>query len=237
MLAGAGINETVTVMLSNTICDTPHIGNRVANKDSRVDKGFAVRSAGSLTGALVSNHVPTPTHVIRRSMINPSLNTRSVERNMVSFVFTFVLLVVCVMLVCGFVPKVVTGYTLLIGLFFALKVLASFRTTLAVPNVTNVILTLNVTISTGILVCREAGRRLHGNGRLGRTVRLNCDGTFSTVFSSGLASVVANVVLCMFNANPVEKFTAALVVNVYYSFFATICLAHLMCRGHLGGSG
>lgn len=210
---------------------------RVANNGSVVANGFAPRRSGSLTGILGSNGVPTPTRVMRRSVMNPSLNRRSVGTNMFSFIITLVLLVVCVYTVCKFVPNVVTGNTLFLGFFFALNVLSSFRTTLAVSNVTNVILSLNVTMSTGMLVCRHAGRRLHDNGNMGGTLTSNCSGTFSTVFSSGLASVVANVVLFGFNANPVHNFTAALVVNVLYSFFATMFVAHVICRRFVGGSG
>ncbi len=224
------MNGPVTVTLSNCVCDTPGMVGRVANNRSRVANRFAPRSAGSLTGILGSNGVPTPTGVVRRSVMKPSLNRGSVGRNVVSFTLTFITLVVCVYTVCNFVPNVITGNTLVLGFFFALNVLTSFRTTLAVSNVTNVILALNVTISTGILVCRHAGRRLHTNGAMGRTLASNCGGTFSTVFSSGVASVVANVVLFGFNANPVHNFTAALVVNVMYSFFATMFLAHVICR-------
>ncbi len=231
------MRHTVTVILSNCMCDTPAMRGRVANNISSVAKRFALRSAGSLTGILGANGVPTPTRVISRRFMNPALNRRSVRRNVASFVVTFVLLVVCVYNVCNLVPNVITGSTLVLGFFFALNILASFRTTLAVSNVTNVMLSLNVTISTGILVCREAGRRLHTNGAIHTTLTSNCSGTFSTVFSSGLASVVANVVLCGFNANPVHNFTAALVVNVLISFFATIFLAHVICRCFLNGSG
>lgn len=174
---------------------------------------------------------------MRRSIINPSLNRRTVGSNIVSFILTLVLLVFCVYTFCKILPNLVTSNTLMLGVFFAVNVLTSFRTILALPNVTNVILALNVTISTGILVCRHAGRRLHTNGSLGGTVTSNCDGTFSTVFSSGLASVVANIMLFCFNANPVHNFTAAVVVNLFTSFLATIFLAHVICRTLLTGSG
>lgn len=92
-------------------------------------------------------------------------------------------------------PKLTSDLTLVLCARLVLVLLGTFSVALALPNVTNVVLNVNVTMSTGIVVFTHIGRRLARKGDMRTSLGSKFRGTVSTVISKGVAALVTTNIL------------------------------------------
>ncbi len=195
-------------------------------------------------------------------IVSPALNGSTLGIVMVTNTVTFTLIYILVVIHCH-VGNLVTTLTLLNRLTnsvtYVSKCLPSIRDfALAVPNVTNVVLSVNINISYGIVTTRHVHSRFRGNGAVSNTVSSNCGGSVDTVVSNGIAVMVISVILVntfnapsdlltrvfsplvsLFNAsvaNSVCSFNCALLINIVFGLVVNIFTSGVVV-GDISGVG
>ncbi len=192
--ASGGMKRPVCVIVSDVPVSTPAIRATVGSAAYVVSNSFARRRTDGLTTGVGSNRLPFDLDISRVETIGTALNTGTLGGTMGTNVIKLVLIVLFLVVLCE-LPKFVSSVTLVTCISIILLVITGFRVGLALTNVTNVVLTVNVTISTGMVVFRHIGRRLLGNGNIGASIRTNFRETLDTIVSSGVAAVVSTIVL------------------------------------------
>ena len=157
-------------------------------------------------------------------MIGPSLERDTIKagRNVLALAFS-ILIVVMVVRYRGF--GVVAGLALLVNLILIVGLLSVLRTSLTLPGIAGVVLSVALALSANVVIIeRIRGELANGNSPLA-SIRAGYKKTFATMAAVTAAILAVSVVLLLVATPPVKAFGITLSVGSVTAMFTAFAIA------------
>ena len=143
------IGKAVAIVLDDAVYSAPRILTQIDGGNSQITGNFTIEATKDLANTLNSGKMPAPTRIVQEEVVGPSLGAQSIQQGIISFIVAFVLLMIYMIMLYGFVPGILSDIALLFNLFFTLGILTSFQAALTMPGIAGIVLTLG----TAMLTC------------------------------------------------------------------------------------
>lgn len=178
------IGKAVAIVLDDAVYTAPRILSQIDGGNSQITGNFTIEDTKDLANTLNSGKMPAPTRIVQEEVVGPSLGAQSIQQGIISFIVAFVLLMIYMIMLYGFIPGILSDIALLFNLFFTLGILTSFQAALTMPGIAGIVLTLGTAVDANVLIyerikeepaCRkghEAGHQRRLQQRLLRYLRL-----------------------------------------------------------------
>ena len=227
------IGKAVAIVLDDAVYSAPRILTQIDGGNSQITGNFTIEDTKDLANTLNSGKMPAPTRIVQEEVVGPSLGAQSIQQGIMSFIVAFVLLMVYMIMLYGFVPGILADIALLFNLFFTLGILTSFQAALTMPGIAGIVLTLGTAVDANVLIYERIKEELkHGLG-LKEALQKGYSNAFSAIFDSNVTSLITGFILLFFGTGPVKGFATTWIIGIFCSFFTAVFLTRLVYENRL----
>jgi preprotein translocase subunit SecD len=120
------------------------------------------------------------------------------------------------------VSGLIADLALLFNLLFLMAAMAAMHSTLTMPGIAGVILTMGIAVDSNVLIFERIREELRTN----KTIRASIDAGYSrallTIIDSHVTTLITAAVLFIFGTGPVKGFAVTLSLGVAISLFTAL---------------
>ncbi len=227
------IGRAVAIVLDDAVYSAPRILSQIDGGNSQITGSFTIEDTKDLANTLNSGKMPAPTRIVQEEVVGPSLGAQSIKQGVISFIVAFVLLMVYMIMLYGWVPGLLADIALLFNLFFTLGILSSFQAALTMPGIAGIVLTLGTAVDANVLIYERIKEELRRGLGLKEALQKGYSNAFSAIFDSNVTSLITGAILLFFGTGPVKGFATTWIIGIFCSFFTAVFLTRLVYENRL----
>ena len=222
------IGRGVAIVLDDAVYSAPRILTQIDGGNSSITGNFTIEDTKDLANTLNSGKMPAPTRIVQEEVVGPSLGAQSIKQGVISFVVAFVLLMIYMVMLYGFIPGMLANCALLFNLFFTLGILTSFQAALTMPGIAGIVLTLGTAVDANVLIYERTKEELRKGHSVKESLNLGYSNAFSAIFDSNFTSLITGIILYVFGTGPIRGFATTLMIGICVSFFTAVFMTRLV---------
>ena len=222
------IGKAVAIVLDDAVYSAPRILTQIDGGNSQITGNFTIEDTKDLANTLNSGKMPAPTRIVQEEVVGPSLGAQSIQQGIISFIVAFVLLMIYMIMLYGFIPGLLSDIALLFNLFFTLGILTSFQAALTMPGIAGIVLTLGTAVDANVLIYERIKEELKKGLSVKEALNKGYSNAFSAIFDSNFTSLITGVILLYFGTGPVKGFATTWIVGILVSFFTAVFMTRLV---------
>ena len=233
-LTKANIQRNIAIVLDNLVYSAPNVTDEISGGNSQITGSFTIEETQDLANVLMSGKMPAPAKIVQEDIVGPSLGQESIHQGLMSFIVAFIILMIYMCLIYGFIPGMVANGALLCNFFFTLGILASFQAALTLSGIAGIVLTLGMAVDANVLIYERAKEELKSGKSVAAALTDGYKNAFSAIFDSNLTSIITGIILFYFGTGPIRGFATTLIIGIICSFFTAVFLTRIVYEYFLG---
>jgi len=228
-LTEKNIDRLLAVVLDNTVVSAPKINDRIYDNGiiTGGGAGFAPEEARELALVLKSGALPASMTYLEESVVGASLGADSIKDGILASVIALVSVVVFVLFYyrASGINATVAMILNLVVLFGAMAALAS---TLTLPGIAGVILTIGVGIDSNVLIFERIREELRAGKTAVSAVATSFSRVFITLVDTHLAALISATFLFLFGTSAIKGFAVTLVIGLVSNMFTAVFVSRTL---------
>ena len=222
------IGKAVAIVLDDAVYSAPRILTQIDGGNSQITGNFTIEDTKDLANTLNSGKMPAPTRIVQEEVVGPSLGAQSIQQGIISFIVAFVLLMIYMIMLYGFIPGLLSDIALLFNLFFTLGILTSFQAALTMPGIAGIVLTLGTAVDANVLIYERIKEELRKGLGVKEALNKGYSNAFSAIFDSNFTSLITGIILLYFGTGPVKGFATTWIIGIVVSFFTAVFMTRVV---------
>lgn len=221
------VGERLAIVLDNEVISAPNIQSAITGGSGIITGNFTTKSANDLALLLRSGALPAPLEVLEERTVGAGLGADSIHDGVVASVVGFTAIIIFMILAYGLFGLMV-DITLFLNLSIMLGVMSFIGTTLTLPGIAGVILTIGMAVDANILIFERIREEVNRGRTIRDAVTVGFTEAYRTIIDSNLTTLVAGAVLFYFGSGPVRGFAVTLTIGILTSMFTSVTVSRLM---------
>ncbi|MEQ1920466.1 MAG: protein translocase subunit SecD, partial [Elusimicrobiota bacterium] len=226
-LTASNIGKNMAIVLDDTVFSAPVIKGRIGGGSGIIEGQFTSDDAKSLAIVLRAGALPAPVKIIEERVVGPTVGEDSIRDGFRSSAIGFGLVVLFMLVyyrASGFVAILALGMNLLL----LLATMAYLKSTLTLPGMAGIILSLAMAVDANVLIFERIREEL----RLGKPIKMalsvGYDRAFSAILDSHVTSLISSAFLFQFGTGPIKGFAVTLTIGLVLSLFTAIVVTRMI---------
>ena len=233
-LTKQNIGRGVAIVLDGYVYSAPRVNGEIPGGRSEITGNFTVEDTQDLANVLKSGKMPAPAKIVQEDIVGPSLGQESIQKGFTSFIIAFIILMIYMCIIYGFVPGMIANGALLLNFFFTLGILTSFQAALTMSGIAGIVLTLGMAVDANVLIYERTKEELKGGKSVQSALADGYKNAFSAIFDSNFTSIITGIILFNFGTGPIRGFATTLIIGIICSFFTAVFLTRIVYEHFLG---
>ena len=230
-LTGSNVGRSLAVVLDGKVYSAPTIKSRI--RDSGIIEGnFDRDEAHNLAIVLRAGALPAPVHVIEERTVGPTLGEDSIKSGVLASTIGLGIVIVF-MIVYYRASGFITMIALALNLLFLLAGMAFFKSTLTLPGIAGVILSVAMGVDANVLIFERIREEL----RIGKPIRIALDTGYekawSAIIDSHITTWLSAAFLFQFGTGPIKGFAVTLTMGLLINLFTSITVTKAIYDSYL----
>ncbi len=226
-LTGANVGKQVAIVLDGVVYSYPNIEERIPSGRTQISGLESRQEAEDIVTILRSGSLPAPVDIVEERTVGPSLGEESIRAGFIS-VTTGLLLVALFMIMYYRTAGVIANIALLLNVILILGILAGFRSTLTLPGIAGIVLTIGMAVDANVLIYD----RIREEGTTGKTMRAAISAGYekalSAILDANITTFFVGVILYSFGVGPIQGFAVTLMAGILSSLFTAIIVTRIV---------
>jgi protein-export membrane protein, SecD/SecF family len=151
MASKDNIGRNLAIVLDNEVISAPVIRDAIITGNGQISGNFTAQEANELAILLRSGALPAPLSIIEERSVGPDLGKESVQNGIFSLIIGF-LLVVIYMFYNYRIFGLFSNISLLFNLMLIVSTLSILGSTLTLPGIAGIILTVGLAVDSNVLI-------------------------------------------------------------------------------------
>ena len=234
VLTRQNVNRGIAIVLDGYVYSAPNVNGEIPNGRSEITGNFTVEDTQDLANVLKSGKMPAPAKIVQEDIVGPSLGQESIQKGFTSFIIAFIILMIYMCVIYGFIPGMVANGALLLNFFFTLGILTSFQAALTMSGIAGIVLTLGMAVDANVLIYERTKEELKSGKSVQSALTDGYKNAFSAIFDSNFTSIITGIILFNFGTGPIRGFATTLIIGIICSFFTAVFLTRIVYEHFLG---
>jgi SecD/SecF fusion protein len=222
----ANVGRQLAIVLDGELYSTPTINEPIMGGSASISGDFTLKEALELSYVL-ENPLETPLTIEEQRGVDPTLGKDSI-RSGIRACLIGIVLVALFMLVYYMTCGVIANVALILNIVILLGVMAAIGTTLTVPGIAGIVLTIGMAVDANVLIYERIREELAAGKSLRNAISAGYGRAFTTIFDSNLTTLIASIILIFMGTGPVKGFGVALTIGVLVSMFTALFVTRLI---------
>jgi SecD/SecF fusion protein len=220
------VGRRLAIVLDHELYSAPRINGEIPTGRGEITGNFSIEEAQQLANVL-QNPLQVPVGIRSESSVDPTLGKDTIRSGISSAVYGTIAVagfMIAYYLFAGFVADI----ALLMNIIILLGVMCSVGTTLTLPGIAGVVLTIGMAVDANVLIF-ERIREEFGKGKsLRAAVTAGYDRAFRTIFDSHVTTLISSIILIYMGTGPIKGFGVTLTIGVAASLFTALVVTRLI---------
>jgi SecD/SecF fusion protein len=216
----------LAIILDGELESEPRINDPIENGRGVITGHFTDAQAQQLANVL-ENPLQAPVHIIAENSVDPTLGSDTVASGVRSAVIGTIL--VAVFMICYYMfAGAVADVALILNIIILLGVMCSIGTTLTLPGIAGVVLTIGMAVDANVLIFERIREESAKGKSLRGALSAGYDRAFWTIFDSHVTTLISSVILIYMGTGPIKGFGVTLTIGVAASLFTALVVTRLI---------
>lgn len=221
------VGERLAIVLDNEVISAPNIQTAITGGSGVITGNFTLESANSLAVLLRSGALPAPLEVMEERTVGAGLGADSIRDGIIASIVGFAAVIIFMILAYGLFGLMV-DVTLFLNLTIMLGVMSFIGTTLTLPGIAGIILTIGMAVDANILIFERIREEVNHGRSIRDAITVGFTEAYRTIVDSNLTTLAAAAVLFYFGSGPVRGFAVTLTIGILVSMFTSVTVSRLM---------
>lgn len=217
----ANVDRNLAIVLDGVVQSAPVIRSRIPDGKAIIEGNFTMEDSKLLATVLRAGALPAPVHIIEERTVGPTMGEDSIKYGLLSCLVGAGVVMLFMIVYYRF-EGLIADAALILNLLLLAGVMAALHSTLTLPGIAGIALTLAMAVDANVLILERVRDEL----KAGKTPRLAVDAgydkAFITILDSNLTTLIAAAFLFQFGTGPIKGFAVTLTVGIVISMFTAI---------------
>jgi SecD/SecF fusion protein len=219
-VTGSNVGRLLGIVLDGKLYSAPRINDRIGGGSAQITGKFSQREAIELANVL-NNPLDVPLTIKQQSEIGPSLAQDAVDNGVKASVIGATL--VCAFMITYYTTGgLIAVFTLIVNVIIILGVMATLGSTLTLPGLAGIVLTMGMAVDANILVYERMREELN----LGKSLQAAHDAGYEkaiwTILDSHITQLSICAVMIWLGTGPIKGFGVTLAIGVFSTLFSVL---------------
>ena len=220
------VNHRLAIVLDGQLYSAPNIQSPIETGNGQITGRYTIQAALELANVL-QNPMRAPLVPISSYDVDPTLGKDSI-RSGVRASIAGVVLVSAFMLCYYLLSGIVANIALVTNIIILMGVMCSIGTTLTLPGIAGVVLTVGMAVDANVLIYERIREELAKGKSLRGAIAAGYARAFGTIFDSHVTTLIASVILIFMGTGEVKGFGVTLTIGVAASLFTALVVTRLI---------
>jgi SecD/SecF fusion protein len=222
----ANVNHQLAIVLDGEVLSAPNINGPIEGGSGVITGNFTDETATTLANGL-QNPLQVPVHILSERSVDPTLGSDTVKSGVRSAIIGTIL-------VAGFMATyylfagAVADVALITNIIILLGVMCSIGTTLTLPGIAGVVLTIGMAVDANVLIFERIREESAKGKSLRGALSAGYDRAFGTIFDSHVTTLISSIILIYMGTGPIKGFGVTLTIGVAASLFTALVVTRLI---------
>lgn len=223
----ANVGKQIAIVLDNLVISAPVVQQRISGGEAQITGKFSTAEANRLAIMLRAGALPVGVEILENRSVGPTLGADSINDGVRSGLIGAALVVLFMLVYYG-ILGLAADMALCVAVLVVLASLIFLKSTLTLPGIGGVILTIGMAVDGNILIYE----RMKEEFRSGKTIMAALDAGFKkalvVILDSNITTLIAAAVLFYFGSGPIRGFAVTLSIGVVSSVFCNVVVTRTL---------
>ena len=220
------VHQRMAIILDGELYSAPVINEPIMGGSGRISGSFDQKEAFELANVL-ENPLRAPLHIDESREVDPTLGKDSIRSGIKACIYG-TLAVSLFMLVYYLAAGMVANVALIANLIILLGVMCSIGTTLTLPGIAGIVLTVGMAVDANVLIYERIREETAKGKSLRGAIAAGYARAFSVIFDSHVTTLISSIILIYFGTGSIKGFGVALTIGVAASLFTALVVTRLI---------
>ncbi len=217
------IGRPFAIVLDNQVISAPVIREPIIGGTGQISGNFTVEGANDLAVLLRAGALPATLTVVEERTVGPGVGADSIRDGLLASALGAVAVVVFMLAFYGLFG-VMANIALAANVLMILAVLTLLGSTLTLPGIAGIVLTMGMAVDSNVLVYERIREEVRSGKPLVQAIDSGFSRAFATIVDANLTTLIAAVVLFYLGSGPVRGFAVTLSVGVVTTVFTAFTM-------------
>lgn len=220
------IGKLMAIVLDGKPQMAPVIKSEIPG-NGQIEGNFTSKEAGDLKLLLNAGALPVPLEIAENRTISATLGTYAIQRSLLAGTIGLSLVVVF-MIIFYRLPGLLADVALALYLLIVLAVLVFTKTTLTLPGIAGIILSIGMAVDANILIFERLKEEVWSGKSIRAAIDAGFERAWTAILDSNINSLIVAAVLYFLGSSSIKSFAVTLFVGVVCSLFTAVTVSRWM---------
>jgi preprotein translocase subunit SecD len=233
-ITGKYLHQNIAIVLDGKVQTAPTVQSVIPNGRAQITGSFSDEIAQKYSIVLRAGSLPAPVRKASATLVGPSLGSDSIHKGVVSSLFGAGLVFVFMIIYYKFCG-LIASFALTLNMLFLFAVMALLNSTLTLPGIAGIALTLGVAVDANVLIYERIKEELRAGKTVRAAIESGFDRAFSAIWDSNLTTLISGIALYYYGTGPIKGFAVTLSSGIVISMFTAIFVVKVILDLLLAG--
>jgi preprotein translocase subunit SecD len=217
---------SMAIVLDNKVREVASINSAIRDS-GEIEGGFTQQQANDLSLMLRTGALPATISFLETRTVGPSLGAASIHQGIVAAV-AGMLAVMVFMLIYYRGSGINADLALILNLVILLGFMGFTGSTLTLPGIAGVILTIGMGVDSNVLIFERIREELRAGKTAAAAVQQGFAHAWVTIIDTHVTTIVSALILFLFGTGPVRGFAVTLAFGLFANLFTAVFVSRLI---------
>jgi preprotein translocase subunit SecD len=228
----ANIGKPMAIVLDNRVREVAIIKAEIHDQGDISGGGITEQYAKDLSMLLRTGALPATIGYLQESTIGPSLGTDSIHQGVIASIAGMAAVMIF-MLIYYRGAGINADLALFLNLVILLGFMGFTNSTLTLPGIAGVILTIGMGVDSNVLIFERIREELRAGKSPAAAVDQGFSHALTTIIDTHVTTIVSAAILFLFGTGPVKGFAVTLTFGLLANFFTSVFVSRVIFDGNL----
>ena len=221
-----GFKHKMAIVLDGELYSDPYINGEIDTPSASITGSFTDKEAQDLA-SILQNPLRAPLRIVYSSDVDPTLGKDSIHSG-IRAAIAAVVFVSLFMLAYYWIAGLTANVALITNIIILMGVMCSIGTTLTLPGIAGVVLTIGMAVDANVLIYERLREEIAKGKSLRGAIDAGYARAFGTIFDSHVTTLISSVILIFFGTGEIKGFGVTLTIGVAASLFTALVVTRLI---------
>ncbi|MBQ0055305.1 MAG: protein translocase subunit SecD [Synergistaceae bacterium] len=215
------VGKQIAIVLDDMVISAPVVQQRISGGNAQITGKFTTEEANRLAIMLRAGALPVNVEVLENRSVGPTLGADSIAKGIKSGLIGLGLVVIFMLIYYGMLG-IAADIALCVAMLIVLACLIVLRSTLTLPGIGGLILTIGMAVDGNVLIYE----RMKEEARMGKTYLAALEAGFKkalvVILDSNITTLLAAAILFYCGTGPIRGFAVTLSIGTIAAVFCNV---------------
>jgi SecD/SecF fusion protein len=220
------VYHRMAIILDGELYEAPRINGAIETGTCEITGQFTPQEAQNVASVL-QNPLRAPLKIVYSTDVDPTLGKDSIRSGIRASIVSVIL--VSVFMLCYYwIAGITANIALITNIIILLGVMCSIGTTLTLPGIAGVVLTIGMAVDANVLIYERLREEIAKGKSLRGAIAAGYARAFGTIFDSHVKTLISSIILIFMGTGEIKGFGVTLTIGIAASLFTALVVTRLI---------